>query len=165
MRETERMSDGRGRPRGGKATDGKGETEVRRAGVRWALGEALLATLGGWAPGQSPLPRGRCIGAERGQVSHLQKHWLPIGRNCRRRGEQRGTHSQRGREGRGRGEEGCWGGKEAPGQGGVWTAGGEGAWPRQGSVQLFRGTGERGGKDQGERETGGGRPHQNYLIK
>ena len=79
-------------------------------------------------------------------------------------GESRGTHTARWGERREdcRGEDGSKDGEEASGRGGVWEGDlGLGLLKRQ----AFRGKWRGGGEEEGERGTGGGGPHQNYLIK
>lgn len=139
---------GEANPGSGKATAGKGETTWW--GMRWAAGRPCRDTERG---------AGRALSVEedalvlRGQVSNRQ------GNTRSPCAEAAGGREQRAHTARWE-EQGGWQGEEDSRREGGF---GEGNRPRHRAGQVPKGL-ERGAVRR-EKGPGGGRPHQNYLIK
>lgn len=120
-REVERKINSEGGERqtgSGRATGGREKQNL--VGCAPGTGEGLAQSARLWGVAQAePLPRGRCSGAERGQVSNLQGNAGSLSVGGR---ESRGTHTARWGERREdcRGEDESKDGKAASGRGGVW---------------------------------------------
>lgn len=120
--ETER-SDHRGRPGGGRQQMRRGREKSAGRMCAGQRGRLCRRHRGRGRLGRAPLPRGKRVGAERpGQPP--AETLAPHPQEQQEGGRAEGHALQEGDRREGRGKEGCWGGKEAPGDGGVGCPGG-----------------------------------------